>query len=163
MTLKKAFCFFGLLYFFGILLSFIMISKDSISVLSTYEDHYFHVSHVLKTFFINYFILFWMISLSYTYISYLIHPIFILLRGFSFGILIRFLFLKNLSYLFCIGTLDTLFFLPLLFGIPMLTLGKINLYDSNDFKRKMYLISILFIFIYSILLEWAGGHFGRIY
>ena len=56
MTLKKAFCFFGLLYFFGILLSFIMISKDSISVLSTYEDHYFHVSHVLKTFFINYFI-----------------------------------------------------------------------------------------------------------
>lgn len=146
------------LYITGIIASFIITSPGIIAI----NDKSVTVIGILKTFFLNYWYIFIMWIMGLSIIGFIFNLFIIFFRGFIYGVLIIYLIKVNFTYLLVVTILDLLLFIPLFFTLSYYSIIiSYSTYKKNhikpEFYNKLMLISIIVIFIYSILLEILGG------
>lgn len=146
------------IYISGIISSFLIVSPETISLSETNVT----IWGIIQTFTLNYWyiLLMWILGFSITGVVFNFFIIFF--RGFLYGNLIVHLIKINFGYLLIISLIEIIVFIPffimLAYKSIILSIKKQHLdrIESENYN-KLLLIMTIAIFLYSLLLEIAGG------
>jgi len=148
------------IYLFGIFSSIILVRPGKIN----FSNDGLTFFGVIQTFCLNYWYIFIMWIMGLSMIGFIFNLFITYFRGFIYGTLVVYLIRINFSYFILITLLDLVVFIPMFFIMSYYSvLLSYNIYRRNQYQiasyEKLLIISIVVIFVYSLLLEIIGSQF----